>query len=198
MFFFTNFPIIDYTIEPNTKQVTDILTAFFLRRVEGLRTAFFHQYIIKDEDTPESLSYKLYKDPLYYWSLLISNDIINPYTEWVIPSSAIMGYVEKKYQYGIRNKLIDGTYRTLDLSIGINGIHHFIQDDTGDTCDEVDDILYRSLLYTLAWNSVTNITPVTNIEFEQTDNLQKRIILVVAPQNITQFQDKFSKMLKGI
>lgn len=41
----------------------------------------FVSYVVKQGDTPDTISLYFYNSPLYYWCILAFNDINDPYTE---------------------------------------------------------------------------------------------------------------------
>lgn len=121
-FFFKKFDKIGYGFinEPNQKkQVTNILTAFFLRKVSSYKSLIFQKYGIRDDDSIESLSDKLYNNPMHYWTFLVINDIIDPFSEWAKDSSIMEKFVAKKYQVGKQNRKKDGTIVTVPFSSGV-------------------------------------------------------------------------------
>lgn len=200
MFFFKKFPKTDYGFidTPNEKRVvTNILTAFFLRKVKSLKAMIFQKYTIRDDDSVESLSYKMYRDPLHYWSILIVNNIIDPFTEWAQPFDMLEKFVMKKYAEGIKFKKADGTEEALVGSVGFEGVHHFFNVMTDRQCDDVEDAYYRSIWIQNPARIGKNILPVTNFEYERLLDLERRQILLVQPGQIARFEDDFSKMLQG-
>lgn len=196
MHFFTHFPVINYQFDNEEKKVTNILSAFFYRRMAFQKTLFFQQYTIKDEDIPESLSNTIYKSPLYYWSFLTLNNAIDPYTDWVMPGDTLDSFVEKKYRVGRIIKKKTGN-EILPLSSGKYGIHHFYNINTERVCDDIDDEYYRMKYQEDPLSIGQNIIPVTNIAYEKEDNFKRRTITIVNPRMILKFEDDFKKMLKG-
>lgn len=109
-FFFKKFPKTDYAFvsEPkNKKTITNILTAFFLRKISFVQNLIYSSYTIKDDDTPESLSKKFYNNPQYYWTPLVINNIIDPYSEWAMPPDILERFTAKKYKDGKNLKKVD-------------------------------------------------------------------------------------------
>jgi hypothetical protein len=197
--FFKKFPKISYSFigSKEKKIVTNILTAFIMKKIKSFRTMLFQTYTLKDEDTPESLSQTLYDSPYHYWTLLISNNVINPFYEWSLSKNIIEKLTEKKYKNGIIYKKTDGTNYTLPLSIGINGLHHFFNINTGRQCDDVEDEYYREKYSRNPRSIGNNIIPVTNLEYENEVNLKNREILIVAKHNLVRFEEDFNNMLIG-
>ena len=199
-FFFKKFEKTSYSFisDPyQKKQVTNILTAFFLKKISSYKSVLFQKYSLKDDDTLESLSNKLYDSPLHYWTFLIINDIIDPFSEWVMDSYLIEKFTAKKYEKGIISKLKDGTDFVLPLSIGTYGIHHFYNINTERRCDDVEDEYYRDK-YSLNPKSIgKNILPVTNLEYEGQLDLERRSILILSNAHLIEFEEDFNKMLTG-
>lgn len=198
--FFKKFPKIDYALisDPKTeKKVTNILTSFFLRKMTYRKSLFFQQYFLKDEDIPESLSYDVYHNVLHYWTILVINKIVDPYSEWVLPTNVLEKFVEKKYKNGIKLKLKDGSTFTKSHSAGSGGIHHFFNIQTGRLCDDVDDEIYREIWSENPRAIGENIIPVTNLIFEKDENFKKRKITLISPNQMNRFEEDFSKMLEG-
>jgi len=199
-FFFKHFPKINYSFinEKNNKKriVTNILTAFFLRKIGFNRSLIFQYYTIRDDDSIESLSNKLYNTTMYYWTLLVVNNIINPYTEWSMPQTVLEKFTEKKYKNGIQIQKKDKTYYTLSNSIGLYGINHFFNIKTQRKCDDVDEIYYREMWNKYKKINIDYIIPITNFEHEKNIDIENRKIQIVGSYYISNFQEDFSKMLR--
>tara|TARA_Y100000310_G_scaffold297419_1_gene330422 strand:+ start:7712 stop:8602 length:891 start_codon:yes stop_codon:yes gene_type:complete len=99
MAYFRKFPLTRYDInkDENTKVVVDIL-----RRVaftENFRNDFnsFHEYIVKDGETPEIVSYNLYGESGFHWILLLLNEMENPYFDWPLSEESLNNVISKRY-----------------------------------------------------------------------------------------------------
>lgn len=202
MFFFKKFPKFQYHFSndeklKNQKEVTNILSAFFLRKISSYHNVFFDHYNVRDDDSIESLSDKIYNTPMYYWTILLINDIVDPFTEWKMNHEVLERFTKKKYKDGIQFKKKDGTVFTLPFSEGLHGIHHFINVQTNIIIDDHDDLLYRQLYIDSNGKIGQNIFPVTNFQYEQDENMKKRKIMLVSPRYILSFEEDFKNMLKG-
>lgn len=197
-FFFKKFDKISYSFvnDPSQKkQVHNILTAFFLRKVSSYKAFLFQRYGVRDDDSLESLSDKIYGNPSHYWTFLVVNDIIDPYSEWAKDSYLLEKFVAKKYQAGKQVKKVDGTIVTVPFSSGTGGIHHFININTGRVCDDVEDEFYREKYANDPKSVGKNIIPVTNISYESDLDIERREISIVAKNFILDFEEDFGKML---
>ena len=52
---------------------------------------------MKDEETPESISNRLYGNVKYYWVILLMNEIRDPQWCWPLDTHAIERFIENKY-----------------------------------------------------------------------------------------------------
>lgn len=114
MFFFKYFDSIDYSFINSlneSKKVVNILTSFLIRKMTYSKNVIFQNYVLEDHDSIESLSRKLYKNTLHYWTILVINEIINPFYEWFMSQSCLESFTEKKYKNGINEKLIDRNFK---------------------------------------------------------------------------------------
>tara|TARA_B100000287_G_scaffold316129_2_gene299715 strand:- start:278 stop:2335 length:2058 start_codon:yes stop_codon:yes gene_type:complete len=59
---------------------------------------YYKQYTITDADRPDIVSHKVYGSPGYDWVVLLSNNIINPYFDWPMPTPVLQDYINKKYE----------------------------------------------------------------------------------------------------
>lgn len=56
-----------------------------------------YRYIIKDGDTPRSLSNLLYGAEYYDWVICTLNNIVNPYYDWPLSEESFYEMIEEKY-----------------------------------------------------------------------------------------------------
>lgn len=224
MIFFDWFPKSQVPVGQIKKTSTDLNTAYFLLRDKIDPALMLWKYSVSDGQRPEHVSYELYKRPDYYWTILILNNIINPYTDWLIPQRSLDGYIQKKYQSGlIRGYDKNNSPVVLKLSYGPNGVHHFLNTHTG-MLDEYEDIRLRDLILTeqtaimaksiadgdsplisasaaldkaFANKIANNIMPITNYQYESNQNEERRLIEVISPSYIFRCVDDFRRMLNA-
>jgi len=171
--FFQDFPKTTTTIDGISHLITDITTAYQLITTKNDNIFFYQKYFVADGETPEIISQKIYNTPLYYWTILMVNNIINPYTDWVKYGQPFLKWIDAKY------------------TDGLNGIHHFYNVDTNSLCDDYDDKRFRLMIGSLP----SHINPITNLEYEVDENNKKREITIISTKYISQFYTNFSKML---
>jgi hypothetical protein len=55
------------------------------------------EYTILPGERPDSLSFKAYNDPRFFWTILLLNNITNMNTEWPVDSDELDNYILAKY-----------------------------------------------------------------------------------------------------
>jgi len=192
--YFQRVPDLNYVSRlPNAKigdyvRVKNLFKKGKLREDIFQNLAFFEKYKILGDDRPDNVAFEVYDDASLDWVVLISNNILNVQTEWPLPQTDFDRFVLDKY----------GDYDTL-----YNGIHHYeteeVKNSQGVTIvpaglevpekikDETTNQLvpyYVSYFDFFIDQQITtgNIAiPVTNYEYEESLNNQKRQIYVLKP-----------------
>jgi hypothetical protein len=181
--YFNKVPNFDYISRlPNAKlsdyvRVKNLFKRAKLREDIFKELAFFERYTIEGDDRPDNVAFKIYDDSTFDWVVLVSNNIINIQSEWPLPQRDFDRFLLDKY----------GDYDTL-----YNGIHHYetqeIKNSNGVTI--VPEGLQVQDGYTTSYYDffldqqidTGNLSvPVTNYEYEESLNNQKRIIFILKP-----------------
>lgn len=173
--FFKKFKNVLYSLDGYSKEVTNILTAVLPRRLNVDETYIFQKYQVSSGQTPESVAEELYKSPHDFWVLLVINDIVNPYLDWAMADEEVEAFTIKKY---------GNPY----------GIHHYTWIQTGKYLDEMDEAHWRAQP---PEDLPELIHPVTNLEYETDQNLERRQIIVINPRYFSKFVESFQKALEG-
>jgi len=99
--FFSNFPLIEYRFGDDKSSpllMTHILRRFkFNTKIKELVSEWTY-YEIQENETPEMVAMKFYNDPTLHWVILMFNDIIDPFTDWPIPSESMNEYATKLFE----------------------------------------------------------------------------------------------------
>jgi len=171
--YFKNFPIIPYDSvgDLQFKDVTNLLRRVGLRAKLKSNTSLYDTYDVKEGETPEMIAFKLYGDSELHWIILIVNDITDRYHQWPMNFSQFNEYLNDKYS-------------------NPDGIHHYeTTQSSGDTKvkiqieNDVDEDAY------------TGLTPVTNREYEESEQDAKRTIRLLDPSFVDQFVDEYKKLI---
>ena len=171
--YFKSFPIIPYDSvgDLQFKDVTNLLRRVGLRAKLKSNTSLYDTYDVKEGETPEMIAFKLYGDSELHWIILIVNDITDRYHQWPMNFSQFNEYLNDKYS-------------------NPDGIHHYeTTQSSGDTKvkiqieNDVDEDAY------------TGLTPVTNREYEESEQDAKRSIRLLDPSFVDQFVDEYKKLI---
>jgi len=164
--YFENFPVIIY----KNKDVTNLLRRVAIRSKVKTNTLFFDTYDVKEGETPEIIADKLYGDPQLHWVIMIVNNIVDRYHGWPMFGNQFLDYVNEKYS-------------------NPSAIHHYeIAQSSGDTTVKIN-IGTDNTDYPTA-------TAITNFEFEQTDQDNKRKIRLLDPRFTDDFVADFKELMK--
>lgn len=175
MAYFRQFPKIDYDVRGDNINVmmTNLTRRVRFRDFVKLNNVSYDFYDVKDSETPEYIANEFYGDPELHWVVLMANDIVDYYTEWPMSVATFEAYVKEKYT-------------------DPNGIHHYeYSQESGDT----------SVLIELPNESATTIpagaASVTNYEYEDRLQAQRRRIRLIQPQFISQIRKEFRNKMNG-
>lgn len=138
--------------------------------------SFFEKYKIVGDERPDNVAFKVYNDSNLDWVVLLSNNIVNIQSEWPLSQRAFDEYLLAKY----------GDYETLYKN------HHYETKEVKNSQGviivpaglEVQDNYSVSYFdYTIEQqNDSGNISvPVTNYEYEERLEDEKRNIFVLKP-----------------
>jgi hypothetical protein len=181
--YFSKIPNFDYVSRlPNAKisdyiRVKNLFKKVKLREDIFQELAFFERYTIDGDDRPDNVAFKVYDDSTFDWVVLLSNNILNIQSEWPLPQRDFDEYLLSKY----------GDYDTL-----YNGVHHYeteeVKNSNGVTIVpgglEVQDgytVSYYDFFSDQQIQTGNLSIPVTNYEYEESLNNQKRQIYILKP-----------------
>ena len=156
-------------------------------------TTTFEKYSIQGDDRPDNVAEKFYGSASYDWIVLLSNNIINVYEEWPLPQAGWDRYLLEKY---------DNDYDTL-----YNGVHHY---ESNEVVNSKGVVIFpggvrvgaaQSVSYfDQAANQQTTVNPVskaiTNYEYENRINDDKRNIFLLKPMYIPVIRDDMEIMMR--
>lgn len=97
--YFKPFPKIDYTIGAKTEQVVDIFRKVIISK--NNTNNIFTEELVSDGDNIESLAEKYYGDSQLSWIITLTNDIIDPMSEFVLSTKNFESLLNTKYSGSI-------------------------------------------------------------------------------------------------
>ena len=95
--YFTPFPKTEYNINGINELVVDIFRKVGIS--ENSKKKYFITEFVQDTDTLETLAEKYYGDSKLSWVIAVTNNIIDPYTEFVLSQKNLQSLINSKY-YG--------------------------------------------------------------------------------------------------
>lgn len=91
--YFNEFPLIKY----DGKVIRDITRKVKLRGVYTENVDAYLPYTIESEDKPEDIANLYYGSVDYTWLVCLCNNVIDPYSDWVLSNSNFEKMLMKKY-----------------------------------------------------------------------------------------------------
>ena len=154
--------------------------------------AFFEKYKIVGDDRPDNVAFEVYDDSSLDWVILLSNNILNIQSEWPLPQTDFDRFVLDKY----------GDYNTL-----YNGIHHYetieIKNTQGVTIvpaglqvDSSYSVSYYDFFTDLQVTTGNLATPITNYEYEEKVENDKRNIFLLKPRYLNIVFDDMEELMQ--
>ena len=167
--FFNRFPRTRYVIDNSAFSIPDIFRRIAPNEKLNEQTVLEY-YAIRDGQSPESLSYDYYGFTQYYWTILLANNIINPYEDWLKSSEDLYSYSLNKY--GSVERLRDP--------------HHYVFANTDAQVDFTQENIDGGF-----------IVPVTNYEYEIAENEKKRFVKLIKKNYIENFVRQFQSLVSS-
>jgi hypothetical protein len=173
--------------------VKNLFKKGFLREDIFQDLTFFTKYQIKGDDRPDNVAFEVYGDSTYDWLVLLCNNIINIQSEWPLLQRDFEDYLLNKY----------GEYDIL-----YNGIHHYetkeiknnqgvivvpsgLQVESDYTVSFYDNKLKEQIVV----NSSDCVLPVTNYQFEENIENDKRNIFLLKDRYLNVVNDDLQDIM---
>lgn len=194
--YFSEVPNFEYVSRLPDAKISDYITVKnffkrgFLREDIFQNLAFFTKYSITGNDRPDNVAFEIYQDSTLDWLVLMANNIVNIQNEWPLSNVDFDELMLDKY----------GSYDTL-----FNGIHHYETIEVKDARDVkiVNAGLKVESDYSVTFfderaggmRTVTPTIPVTNYQYEQKVNEDKRNIYLLQPRYIQVVRDDLEDLM---
>ena len=185
--YFDLIPDFDYVSRLPDAKISDYIRVKNFFRRATLREdifqslTFFTKYSIEGDDRPDNVAHKVYENSDLDWVILLANNITHIPTEWPMPQNDFDRFLLDKYD----------NYDTI-----YNGVHHHETVEVKDSNDitivpeglEVSSDFTQTYYdyYNSGMVTASNITrPVTNYEYEEKIENEKREIFVLKQEYLT-------------
>jgi hypothetical protein len=196
--YFQRVPDFNYVSRlPNSKigdyvRVKNLFKKGKLREDIFQNLAFFEKYKIIGDDRPDNVAFEVYDDSSLDWVILLSNNILNIQSEWPLPQTDFDRFVLDKY----------GDYDTL-----YNGIHHYetieVKNTQGVTIvpaglqvDSSYSVSYYDFFTDLQVTTGNLATPITNYEYEEKVDNDKRNIFILKSRYLNIVFDDMEEIMQ--
>ncbi len=181
----------------DSKNISDYQTVKNLFKRGKLREdifgnlSFFTKYQIIGNERPDNVAYKFYQDETLDWVILLANNILNVQSEWPLPQSGFDNYLLNKYET-YENLYSVHHYETQKVtnSNGITIVPEGLIVPSNFSTTYYDDGLERQITH----NNIT--TPITNYEYEQKVEDDKRNIFVLKPRYLNVLFNDMDVLMK--
>jgi len=175
--YFNKFPKLLYDIkrDGNLKIVTDIFRRVKVRSKIRNNISLMDKYDVGEGETPESIAFKVYGDPGYFWIICLMNDVINRYYDWPLDEYVFQRFVADKYS-------------------NPSAVHHYekTQSSGKQTGEGPADYSHK-----IEVNSTEpGAEAVTNIEYERRLQDQKRQIKLLPKSYVSDFENEFNNLIR--
>ena len=174
--YFKRFRKIQYGFDKRDfKDVTDIMARVKVRDKVLNEASLYNKYDVKSGETPETIAYKHFGDSELHWVILLTNNVTDRYYDW--PMS------EQEFEIFLKDKYAEP-----------GGIHHYeiTQSSGKQSGNGPDDYTHKVEVN----STTTGATSVSNRDYEQRLQDQKRQINLLLPQYVGTFVDEFNNLIR--
>ena len=194
--YFSQIPNFEYISRLPDAKISDYIPVKNIFKKGKLREDIFQdlsvftKYKIIGEDRPDNVAFKFYGDANLDWLVLTSNNIINVYEEWPMTQFNFENYLLEKYvTYEKINEIHHHETTEVKNTLGAIIVPAGLQVDSDFSISFFDDEI----------GTMTTVTPVisvTNYEYE--DNLQtdRRNIFLIKPRFVNVIKDDLEEMME--
>jgi len=197
--YFRNLPNFDYVNRTSDgKNISDYTAVKNLFKKGKLREdiienlTLFEKYTIIGDDRPDNVAYEVYGDATLDWVVLTSNNIINVYDEWPMSQQSFDTYLTQKYLF--------------NYNLIYNGIHHYESKEVrnsqgvvifpeGITVEATQTVSYYDY-YDEKQVTINVAVPITNYEYEEKLNNEKRNIFLLKNEYLNIVFDDLEEMMQ--
>ena len=170
MSYFSMFPELQYDAKGNgvVNLQKDIFRRVKVKAISKSNIVNFDYYNVQDGETPEMIAHKLYGDSELHWVIMLFNDVNDRYHDWPMSGNQFNAYLLDKYD-------------------NVDGIHHYeITSESGHGTDKIDVGLTNT--------DYPSATAITNREYEEALQDDKRTIKLLDPRYVEDFVEEFKRL----
>ena len=160
----------------NKKLVTDIMTRIKVKAKIIDEVSLYDKYDVPSGERPEDTAFKHFGSSEYHWIILFTNNITDAYYDWPMSEQDFETFITDKYT-------------------NPDAIHHYeVSQSSGRTSGQGPD----DYSYLVEVNSdATGAQSVSNREYEQRLQDEKRSINLLNPAYLTTFIEEFNNLVRN-
>ena len=167
-----------YDLKGDGKQklVVDLMTRVKVREKILDEASLYDKYDVPSGERPEDTAFKHFGSSQYHWIILLTNNITDVYYDWPMSEQSFETFIKDKYT-------------------NPDGIHHYeVPQSSGKTtASGPDDYSHK-----IEVNSdATGAQSVSNREYEQRLQDEKRSINLLNPAYLTTFIEEFNNLVRN-
>ena len=160
----------------NPKIVTDLMTRVKVREKVINEMSLYDKYDVPSGERPEDTAFKHFGSAEYHWVVLMTNNITDAFYEWPMSEQDFEAFLKDKYAEP------DGTH------------HYELTQSSGKTkANGPDDYSYLIEVNSTA----TGAQNVSNRQFEQRIQDERRQINLLNPSYLNTFIEEFDKLVRN-
>ena len=151
-------------------------------------TELFVQLELRDGARPDQVSQAVYGDPNYDWVILLTNKIIDLKNDWPLSSAEFEIYIHKKYKnpHSVKHWLTKELKNDIGEVILPAGLEVYYDPNDQDSF-EITYIKSYNPFVEETENGAALLTSISNYEWEQERNDNKRFLQVLKPAYLDTF-----------
>jgi len=166
----------DINGDGNQKLVTDLMTRVKVREKILNESMLYDTYDVPAGEKPEDTSFKHFGSSQFHWVILLTNNITDRYYGWPLSFQDFESYITEKYT-------------------NPDGIHHYeiTQSSGPQTGNGPDDYSHKVEVN----STVSGAQSVSNREYEQRLQDEKRQIKLLNPSYLQTFIEEFNSLIRN-
>jgi len=167
-----------YDLKGNNNQtlVTDLMTRVKVREKVINEISLYDKYDVPSGERPEDTAFKHFGSSQYHWVILMTNNITDAYHDWPMSDQDFETFLRDKYT-------------------NPDAIHHYeVTQSSGKTSGNGPDDYSHKIEVN---SDATGAQSVSNREFEQRLQDEKRSINLLNPAYLTTFLEEFNNLVRN-
>ena len=167
-----------YDLKGDGKQklVVDLMTRVKVREKILDEASLYDKYDVPSGERPEDTSFKHFGSSQYHWVVLLTNNITDVYYDWPMSEQSFETFIKDKYA-------------------NPDGIHHYeVTQSSGKTTGSGPDDYSHKIEVN---SDATGAQSVSNREYEQRLQDEKRSINLLNPAYLTTFIEEFNNLVRN-